>query len=59
MLRRPGVYTTISAALALVVVLSIWSSARARGQVDVSVDAAMVRGAAAARVTIFEFSDYE
>ena len=57
--RRPGVYTSVFAVLALAALVSFWSATRARGQVDVSVDAAMVKGASGARVTIFEFSDYE
>jgi hypothetical protein len=30
-----------------------------RGQVDLTVDPAMMKGAAAAKVTIIEFSDYQ
>ena len=56
---RPRVYTTLLAVL--VVAAAAWWALipAARGQVDVSVDPAMTRGALTARVTIFEFSDYE
>jgi hypothetical protein len=55
------VYATIVLALAALGV-AWWGGSRAtqaRGQIDVTIDPAMVKGAAGAVVTIFEFSDYQ
>jgi protein-disulfide isomerase len=55
------VYYTVFTALALLVFVA-WATSRARparGQMDVTVEPAMVRGAANAPVTIIEFSDYQ
>jgi hypothetical protein len=60
-LLRPRVYSIVLLALAVLAVVW-WSGAAvtpARGQVDVTVDPAMVKGASGAVVTIFEFSDYQ
>jgi hypothetical protein len=57
MSARPGVYRT---PLALFVLGLAWLAPHlARAQVDITVDPAMVKGAPSARVTIYEFSDYE
>lgn len=57
---RSRVYTTLLSVLVVALLLAWWGSAQpARAQVDVSVDAVMTKGALDARVTIFEFSDYE
>jgi hypothetical protein len=57
---RSRVYTSLLSVLVVAVLLAWWGASRsARGQVDVSVDAVMTKGALGARVTIFEFSDYE
>jgi hypothetical protein len=57
---RPRVYTTVLAVLILAAAAAWWALIpAARGQTDVSVDPTMTRGPHTARVTIFEFSDYE
>jgi hypothetical protein len=57
---RSRVYTTLLSVLVVAVLLVWWDGTRdAHGQVDVTVDAVMTKGALGARVTIFEFSDYE
>ena len=57
---RPRVYTTLLAVLVVVAVAAWWAlNPAARGQIDVCVEPAMTRGPLTARVTIFEFSDYE
>lgn len=58
---RPRVYSTGLLAVA-VLALVWWGGVRvtpARGQVDVSINPAMAKGAPGAVVTIFEFSDYQ
>lgn len=60
-LLRPRVYSTAAIALA-VIALGWWGGshvAPARGQVEVTIEPAMVKGAPGAAVTIFEFSDYQ
>ena len=59
-LTRARVYSTVL--LAIAAVAAVWWGSRAapaRGQVDVTIDPAMVKGAPGAIVTIFEFSDYQ
>jgi hypothetical protein len=58
-LLRPRVYST--ALLGFAVLALVWwgGSRAARGQVDVTIEPAMVKGASGAVVTIFEFSDYQ
>ena len=57
---RSRVYTTLLSVLVVVLLLAGWGTIpRAHAQVDVTVDPAMTKGAPGARVTIFEFSDYE
>lgn len=51
--RRSRVYYSLLAVLLLIV------GGRADGQVNLTVDPAMARGAAGAPVTIVEFSDYQ
>lgn len=60
-LRRRRVYYALLVLLALTGIGS-WAISRAtpaRGQVDIIVEPAMVKGAANAAVTIVEFSDYQ
>ena len=57
---RSRVYTTLLAVFVALVLTASWGPARsARAQIDVSIDPAMTKGARDARITIFEFSDYE
>ena len=55
---RPRVYTEWLVGVAILGVTLVLPSPT-RGQVDLTVDPAMMKGAAAAKVTIIEFSDYQ
>jgi hypothetical protein len=54
---RPRVYTLLAVAVALAA--SCAPARGARAQLNVSIEPAMTKGAANARITIYEFSDYE
>ena len=56
---RSRVYTLLAISVA-VALAGFWAPARsAHAQVNVSIDPAMTKGARDARITIYEFSDYE
>ena len=58
--RRSRVYTTLLAVFVALALAASWGPTRsARAQIDVSIDPAMAKGTRDARITIFEFSDYE
>lgn len=61
-MRRRRLWVTAFVAVVLLIVAGRWGLhdvGPARGQVNLSIDPAMVKGARGARVTIIEFSDYQ
>jgi hypothetical protein len=56
---RSRVYTLLAISVAVALAAS-WAPARSvHAQFNVSIDPAMTKGAPDARITIYEFSDYE